>query len=85
MRTTVTLDPDVAAALQTAAHERRISFKQVLNDAVRAGLRPVAGPRPYRLPTRRMGLRAGVDLDKALALAADLDDREVVRKLELRK
>jgi hypothetical protein len=31
-------------------------------------------PRPYRLPTRPLGLRAGVDLDKALAMAADLDD-----------
>ncbi|HEV2767007.1 MAG TPA: CopG family transcriptional regulator [Acidimicrobiales bacterium] len=85
MRTTVTLDPDVAAALEQAARERRVSFKQVLNDAVRAGLRPATEARPYRLPTRRMGLRAGVDLDKALKLAAELEDQEVVRKLELRK
>ena len=81
----MTLDPDVAAALEQAARERRVSFKQVLNDAVRAGLRPPAEAHPYRLPTRRMGLRAGVDLDKALALAADLEDQEVMRKLELRK
>lgn len=81
----MTLDPDVASALEQAARERRVSFKKVLNDAVRAGLRPAAEPRPYRLPTRRLGLRPGVDLDKALALAADLDDREVMRKLELRK
>lgn len=81
----MTLDPDVASALEQAARERRVSFKQVLNDAVRAGLRPAHKPRPYRLTTRRMGLRAGVDLDKASALAADLDDREVMRKLELRK
>ncbi len=85
MRTTVTLDPDVAAALEQATRERRTSFKKVLNDAVRAGLRPPMAPRPYRLPTRPLGLRAGVDLDKALAMAADLDDREVMRKLELRK
>lgn len=69
VRTTVTLDPD--AALRGAARERQVSFKQVLNDAVRAGLRPSAQPRPYRLKTRSMGLRPGVDLDKALALAAD--------------
>ncbi len=85
MRTTVTLDPDVASALEQAARERRVSFKKVLNDAVRAGLRPPTDPRPYRLPTRRMGLRPGVDLDRALALAEDLEDREVMRKLELRK
>ncbi|MDP9452280.1 MAG: ribbon-helix-helix domain-containing protein [Actinomycetota bacterium] len=85
MRTTVTLDPDVAAALEQAARERRTSFKKVLNDAVRAGLRPAVAPRPYRLPTRPMGLRPGIDLDKASAIAGDLDDREVMRKLELRK
>lgn len=85
MRTTVTLDADVASALEQAARERQVSFKKVLNDAVRAGLRKAGEPRPYRLPTRRMGLREGIDLDKALALAADLEDREVMRKLELRK
>jgi len=32
-----------------------------------------------------MGLRSGLDLDKALHLAAELEDAETVRKLELRK
>ena len=85
VRTTVTLDPDVVAGLRRAARERGTSFKQVLNDAVRAGLRPPGTPERYRLSTYAMGLREGRDLDKALALAADLDDEEVVRKLELRK
>jgi hypothetical protein len=86
VRTTVTLDEDVAAALQALAAERGLSFKQALNDAVRAGLAG-SGKRskPYRLPTRRLGLRPGVDLDKALRLAGELEDDEVVRKLELRK
>jgi hypothetical protein len=83
------LDPDVASALEQAVRERRVSFKKVLNDAVRAGLRLATEPRRYRLPTQRMGLRPDVDLDRALALAlalaADLEDREVTGKLELRK
>jgi hypothetical protein len=86
MRTTVTLDPDVAAQLKSAARERGQSFKAVLNDAVRAGLR--AAPRkskPYRFPSRPMGVRPGVDLDHALRLASDLEDAEILRKLELRK
>ncbi len=41
--------------------------------------------RPYRLPTYRMGLRPGIDLDRALQLDAALEDQEIVRKLELRK
>lgn len=86
MRTTVTLDPDVVAKLQATVRERGLSFKVVLNEALRAGL---SGPAPeaghYRFPSRSLGLRNGVDLDHALGLAADLEDSEVVRKLELRK
>jgi hypothetical protein len=85
MRTTVTLDEDVAAALQKLAAERGQSFKQTLNAAVRAGLAGPGESSPYRLPTRRLGLRPGVDLDKALRLAGELEDDEIVRKLELRK
>ena len=86
MRTTVTLDADVAAALQAVQAERGISFKQALNDALRAGLSGSGSrPKPYRLRPRRLGLRAGVDLDKALTLASEVDDAEVIRKLELRK
>jgi len=86
MRTTVTLDPDVAARLKAAARERGVPFKVALNDAVRSGLDAASTPtRPYRVPTRPLGLRSGVDLDHALRLAADDEDAEIVRKLHLRK
>jgi hypothetical protein len=85
MRTTVTLDPDVVAALQRAARERGTSFKAVLNDAVRRGLSGERFPGRYRTPSRDMGLRAEFDIDKALALAAADEDAETLRKLALRK
>jgi hypothetical protein len=86
MRTTVTLDPDLAAKLRQIARERGVSFKDALNSALRAGMGgQVEGTRPYRVPARRLGLRPGVDLDRALRLAAALEDQETVRKLELRK
>jgi len=86
MRTTVTLDPDVAAKLQETARERGISFKEALNTSVRRGLEGGgAASRPYRLRTRRLGVRPGVDLDRALRLAGELEDAETVRKLALRK
>lgn len=85
MRTTVTLDADVVAALQRAARERRTSFKAVLNDAVRRGLSGEPVRRGYRTPSRDMGLRAGFDIDKALTLAAADEDAETMRKLALRK
>ena len=86
MRTTVDIDPDVAAKLRQTAHERGITFKEALNLALRAGLTGQSrGPRSYRVRPRRLGLRPGVELDKALRLAAALEDEEIVRKLELRK
>ena len=87
MRTTVDLDPDVDARLRALARERGVSLRVALNDALRAGLRPAGGgkARPYVLPSRRLGLRPGINVDKALALAGELEDEEILRKLELRK
>ncbi len=85
MRTTVTLDPDVAALIKRIMRERGLSFKQVLNSAVRAGLSRPGEAQPYRTPTRRLGARPGVDLDRALSLASALEDEEITRKLETRK
>lgn len=86
MRTTVTLQPDVAAELRRLSAERGISFKEALNTTLRAGLGAgAAQPRPFRVQARSMGLRPGINLDKALQLAAELEDAETIRKLELRK
>lgn len=82
MRTTVTLDPDVEARLREVARERGISFKEALNNAIRAGLMTSRGVREYRTPARKLGLRPGVNLDKALQMAADIEDAEIVHDLE---
>jgi hypothetical protein len=82
VRTTVTLDPDVEARLREVARERGVSFKEALNNAIRAGLMASRGAREYQTPSRSLGLRAGVNLDKALQLASDLEDAEVVLDLE---
>jgi hypothetical protein len=82
MRTTVTLDPDVEARLREVARERGVSFKEALNSAIRAGLMASRSAREYRTPSRSLGLRAGVNLDKALQLASDLEDVEIVLGLE---
>lgn len=86
MRTTVDLDPDVDARLRALARERRVPLRQVINEALRAATAPsVRAPERYVLPTRRLGLRPGVDVDKALALAAADEEVEVARRVELRK
>lgn len=85
MRTTVTLDEDVAAAVKRVAQERGLSFKEALNSAIRAGLRPrPSNGRTYRMPSRTLGLRPETDLTKALQLAAGLEDEERVQALRRR-
>jgi hypothetical protein len=86
MRTTVTLEPDLAARIRELARQRGISFKSAINSTLRAGLE--AGPgsgRQYRERTRDLGVQPGVDLTKALQLAASLEDEETIRQLELEK
>ena len=87
MRTTVTLDPDVAEQLKALARRRNVSFKEVLNSAVRAGLAAERGGagRPYRVRPRPLGLRSDIDWTKALGIAATLEDEEIIRKLRLHK
>lgn len=84
MRTTLTLDADVADRLRALARERGLPFKQVVNSVLRRGLGD--GERAlFRVEARALGRRPGVDLDQALELAARLEDEETLRKLELRK
>jgi hypothetical protein len=87
MRTTVTLDDDVAAKLKRLTRNRGISFKEALNSTVRRGFeRGEAKPQPYSLPPpQRLEARPGVNLDKALQLAGELEDAETIRKLRLGK
>lgn len=86
MRTTVTLDPDVEALVRRRMRESGLSFKVALNQAVVAGLGARRAPaRPYRLRTYPMGFRPELDLDRALTLAAAIEDQEVLHKLSLRK
>ncbi len=84
----MTLESDVARALREEVARSGRPLKAVVNEALRAGLasgkaRPA---RRYRLkPVSLGGVLPGVDLDKALALAEVLEDREIARKLEMRK
>lgn len=88
MRTTLTIDDDVLERLQKEAARARVPFKTVVNRALRLGLerlRPARTRRPFRQRTFRMGDPQSIDLDKALQIAAMLEDEEIARKLELRK
>ncbi len=86
MRTTVTLDDDVVAALRAAMRERGVSFKEALNTAARAGLSDANPPsRPYRVKPVSLGISPDIDISKINRLMADWEDEEIIRKLELGK
>ena len=76
MRTTVTLDPDVERLLKEEVHKTRQSFKEVINNAIRQGLRPQrsgAKRKPFVVKARPMGLRTGIDPARLSELADDLE------------
>lgn len=88
MRTTLTLDEDLAAALKREARHSGRPLKRIVNDTLRAGLSARRGParRRYAIkPVRLGGVVPGIDLDKALRLADVVEDEAIARKLELRK
>lgn len=65
IRTTLTLDDDVAAGLRREVRRSGRAFRAIVNESLRAGLAAQARrtPEPYRIETFDLGLRAGLDLD----------------------
>ena len=59
--------------------ERRISFKQALNEAIRDGLATAERP-PFRTRTASLGVSV-VNLDRALQLVGEIEDEELIRRM----
>lgn len=79
MRTTLTIDDDVAVELQRLQKSRDVSLKELVNDALRRGLRDMTAPprkrKLFRTRTYKMGMQL-VDIDnvaEALAYAEGED------------
>ncbi|MBY0274976.1 ribbon-helix-helix protein, CopG family [Candidatus Binatia bacterium] len=76
MRTTLTLDEDVAAKLKAAARRSGRSFREVVNEALRRGLVGArSAPRePFRIRPRSLGgLRPGIRVDDVGALLEQVE------------
>ena len=76
MRTTLTLDEDVAAKLRQEMVRMGASMKDVVNEFLRRGLeapREEDIARPFTVESRPMGLKAGIDLDDVSGLLDYLD------------
>jgi metal-responsive CopG/Arc/MetJ family transcriptional regulator len=88
MRSTVRIDDDLMMELKERARRENVSQSRMLNRLLREGIQASRGQsakkEQYKESTIAMGTPR-VELDKALALAADIDDEEVLRKIALRK
>lgn len=60
MRTTVTLAPDVAAAVERLRKERHVGLSEAVNELVRAGLLAKPGMRTITQRTFAAGLKIDV-------------------------
>ena len=83
MRTTLTLDDDVALLVQETAHRTRSSVKQIVNAALRAALAPPAAQRaPFREHVHHAELAPGLDLTGFNKLADELEDEAIIKLAE---
>src|ERR1039457_2343728 len=84
MRTTLTIDDDLAGILQKKAGQQGHSFKEIVNDTLRAGL--AAGGnvphnrKPFKVMAKPLGLRPGYDPDKFNQLVDELAVEDYLRK-----
>jgi len=62
MRTTLTIDDDVAAELERLRRARDATLKELINDVLRRGLRDMAAPPTKRKPFRTRTFDAGPPL-----------------------
>lgn len=76
MRTTLTLEDDLARRLREETRRTGRSFKEVVNDAIRRGLDSgvaVTPRRRFRVKASACGFRAGVDVGRLNQLVDELD------------
>ncbi|HET9561724.1 MAG TPA: hypothetical protein VFP01_06445 [Propionibacteriaceae bacterium] len=80
MRTTITLTPEVEALVKKAMAQRKLSFKEVVNEAILRGLAADRRPHEFHTKTHSMG-RPRINLDKATQVAGELDTQDFLRKM----
>lgn len=84
MRTTLTIDDDLAGVLKKKAAQRGQSFKAVVNDLLRAGIvasgETSSGRTFVKVVTKPLGLKPGYDPDKLNQLADEIEVEDFMRR-----
>jgi hypothetical protein len=75
IRTTLSLDEDVASKLRAEARRSGKSFRTVVNETIRRGLVSAKAPEqePYKVRSSPMGLRPGLSLDSISQLLEQIE------------
>ena len=76
MRTTLTLDDDIAEFLKEQSRLLNKPFKQVVNDFIRRGMSPSSGQNdrpPFQITPNKSGLKVGIDPRRLNQLADELE------------
>ena len=89
MRTTLTIDDDLAGRIDERRRRDGLSLKQVVNGLLREGLRSgrqAPRAKKYRTKPHKLGMRAGFDPARLNQLADELEtDAQREREAELRR
>ena len=83
MRTTLTIDDDLAAILKREAASKGLSFKALVNDSLRKGLakdQALPSRKTFKVRPHPMGLRPGIDPTKLNQLADELEAEAYLEK-----
>lgn len=84
MRTTLTIDDDIAAILEKESVRKGLKFKTLINKMLRRGLEleEIKAPsQKITIPTFEMGLKPGIDPDKMNQLVDILEVEEFSKKI----
>lgn len=83
MRTTLSIEDDLAQAIEQVRQRKNLSLKQCIDLLLRAGLQSVEktnSERPYQGPVFQSTLRPGIDLNRLNQLNDELETEEFVAK-----
>jgi hypothetical protein len=84
MRTTLTLDNDLAELLKQRARELGITFSEAVNRTIRAGIGEASATGRHPAPktvSHSFGFKPGIDLDKLGQLADELEAEAFAEKI----
>ena len=87
MRTTLTIDDDIADFLREQSRLREKSFKQVVNETLRQGMSPAANEKPrkpFKVKPLPGGYMPGVDPMNPKDFLNQLDDENYFEVLQRR-